>query len=309
MKKQFFKLLLMPMILVCLALCPVANAANKIKVVTALPDLASITQAIGGDKVEVFSIGKGYQDPHFIPPKPSFIVKLKNAQMLVRVGLGLDIWLDSLIRSSGNPKIYFGAPGYVDASIGIPVLEFPNRKIDRSLGDIHALGNPHYWLDPVNAKYISADIVAGLKRVDPADGAYFDQRRMMFLKELANKLTGWIHQAAPLKGVRVISYHDSWPYFERRFGLKVVGFIEPKPGIPPTPKHTQYLIQLVRQENVKLIMMEPYYLSSTPKMIAAATGAKVIVVPPSVGGVPGANDYFSLFDTILNRLLTNLPKK
>lgn len=295
--------------LLCLSLLLLPNgafAAGKIKVVTSLSDLAAITSAVGGDKVEVFSIGKGNQDPHFVPPKPSFILKLKDADMVVQVGMGLEPWLPPLIENSRNLKLFRGAPGFVDTSFGIPVLNIPYGKVDRSLGDVHGQGNPHYWLDPVNAKYISANIVAGLKRVDPADSDYFDQHRQAFLKALAGKLTVWVKEAKPLNGVKVITYHQSWPYFEKRFGLNVVCNIEPKPGIQPSPKYIASLIARVKAENIQLIIMEPYFNRQVPDMIAKATGIKVVVLPPSVGGMPGINDYFELFDYQLSTLLKSI---
>lgn len=290
---------------VMLALQP-AMAAGKVKVVTSTEDLAAITRAVGGDKVDVFAMGKGYQNPHFVPPKPSFILKLKDADMLVQVGMELEAWLPPLVENARNPKINRGAVGFVDASAGVPILDAPASKVDRSMGDVHGMGNPHYWLDPVNAKYISANIVTGLKRVDPADSAYFDAQRTAFLKQLAGKITGWGNAAKPLHGVKVITYHESWPYFAKRFGLDVVGYIEPKPGIPPSPKYLAGLIQKVKQENVKLIVMEPYFSHSGPDMVAKATGAKVVVLPPSVGGATGVDNYFSLFDTLINTLRTSL---
>jgi len=283
-----------------------AWAADKIQVVTSLEDLAAITRAVGGDKVEVFSIGKGYQNPHFVPPKPSFILKLKGADLLVQVGMGLEPWLQPLVDSSRNSRIFRGSPGFVDASVGVPALGIPVGRVDRSMGDVHGMGNPHYWLDPVNAKYISANIVNGLKRVDPADSAYFEQQRQIFLKRLAGKLTGWVKQAKPLQGLHVVTYHQSWPYFANRFGLNVVGFIEPQPGIPPSAKYLAGLIPKLKNQNVKLIIMEPYFNRQSADMVAKAIGAKVVVLPPSVGGTPEVTDYFGLFDYQLRMLLKNL---
>jgi zinc/manganese transport system substrate-binding protein len=303
MKSFQLKHVLISVYLLFLMLGLVPHAKAKIKVVTSTEDLAAITQAVGGDKVEVTSLGKGYQNPHFVPPKPSFILKLKDAQLLVTIGMDLDIWLPPLVESSRNRKLFRGNPGYVDASIGIPIQGAPAVRVDRSLGDVHGMGNPHYWLDPVNAKVISSNIVSGLKRVDPANGAYYDQQRQIFLKQLAGKLTGWLTMAKPLKGLKVITYHQSWPYFEKRFGLDTMGYVEPKPGIPPTPKHTQEIIQLIKQNNIKMILVEPYFNRATPDMIAKATGAKVLVIPSSVGGVPGATNYMGLFDTLLSTLL------
>jgi ABC-type Zn uptake system ZnuABC Zn-binding protein ZnuA len=283
-----------------------ANAAEKLNIVTSTQDLASIVQGVGGDKVEVFSISSGNQNPHFVPPKPSYILKLKKADLLVRTGMDLDIWLDSLIESSRNQKIFRNGNAYVDASMGISILGAPASKIDRSMGDVHSFGNPHYWLDPVNAKYISLNVLNGLKRIDPADAAYFEQHRQVFLKTLASNLTGWLKKAKALSGVPVITYHDSWPYFTQRFGLDVIGRIEPLPGIPPSPKYLTQLIAKVRSEHVKLIIMEPYFNRSAPDAIAKATGAKVVVLAPSVGGVPGIDDYFQLFNYQLDTLLKNL---
>jgi zinc/manganese transport system substrate-binding protein len=305
--QQPLKMLLFTLfILLLVLLFGIPAHAAKIKVVTSIEDLASITRAVGGDKVEVFSIGKGTQNPHFVPPKPSFILKLRDADMLVHVGMGLEPWLMPLIENSRNQKIFRWAPGFVDTSIGVPALGVPAVRVDRMMGDVHGMGNPHYWLDPVNAKYISANIVAGLKRVDPADAAYFDQQRQVFLKSLASHLTMWVKQAQPLKGVKVITYHDSWPYFSRRFGVEIAGFIEPKPGIQPSPKYMAGLIKKIKEENIRLIIMEPYFNRQNPDMLAKATGARVVVLPPSVGGVPEATDYFSLFSYQLKALLGHI---
>jgi zinc/manganese transport system substrate-binding protein len=284
-----------------------ANAATeKIKVVASLEDVAAITRAVGGTKVDVFAIGKGYQNPHFIPPKPSFILKLRDADMLVQVGMGLEPWLQPLVDSSRNQKLFRGSPGFVDTSLGVPVLGIPAGRIDRSLGDVHGQGNPHYWLDPVNAKYISANIVNGLKRVDPQDSAYFDEQRQLFLKSLASHLSGWIKKGKPINGLNVVTYHQSWPYFANRFGLNVVGFIEPQPGIPPSAKYLAGLIPKLKAQNVKLILVEPYFNRQAADMVAHSIGATVVILPPSVGGLPGITDYFQLFDSQLDLLLKNL---
>jgi zinc/manganese transport system substrate-binding protein len=244
----------------------------------------------------VFPMGRGYQDPHFVPPKPSFILKLKQADMLVVSGLDLEPWLQPLVDNSRNSKIFLGGPGYVDASFGVPLLQVPTVRVTRFMGDIHSQGNPHYWLDPVNARYISANIANGLKRLDPENAAYYEQQRQVFLKQLAARMTQWLAAAKPLKGMKVIAYHNSWPYLEKRFGLNIVSFLEPKPGIPPSPKHLQAVIQKAKAENVKVIIMEPFFPRSGPDMVAKATGAKVVVLPSSVGGAAGVTDYFSLFD-------------
>ncbi|HEY9685558.1 MAG TPA: metal ABC transporter substrate-binding protein [Coleofasciculaceae cyanobacterium] len=283
--------------LLLFVMSPAAMAAGgKIKVVTTSQDLAAIARSVGGDKVEVFAMGKGYQNPHFVPPRPSFILKLKDADLLVSSGLDLEPWLQPLVENSRNANVFTNASGYVDASVGVPLLQVPSNRVTRQMGDLHGFGNPHYWLDPVNAKYISANIVNGLKRVDPQDAAYFDQQRQIFLKQLSGKITGWMNAAKPLQGLKVIAYHNSWPYFEKRFGLNIVALLEPKPGIPPSPKHLQEVIRKAKEENVKVIIMDPYFPRSGPDLVAKATGAKVVVLPSSVGAFPDVTDYFSLFD-------------
>jgi len=289
----------------CLSVTP-AFAQKIIRVAASSQDLAAIAQAVGGDKVSVFSLSSGMQNPHFVPPKPSAMVKLKNADMVVRTGMELDIWMDPLIEGSRNTALFRNAAGYVDASVGVHVLGAPASKIDRSMGDVHPYGNPHYWLDPVNAKTISLNIVNGLKRVDPADAAYFDAQRQAFLKQLAAHLTQWIQQAKPLAGTPVITYHDSWPYFAGRFGLNVVGTVEPLPGMPPSPKSLAQLIAKAKSQQVKFILVEPYFNRASCDAVAQASGARVIVMPPSVGGAPGVNDYFQLFDRDLGLLLQAL---
>ncbi len=280
------------------------GAEAKISVVTTTEDLAAITREIGREQVTVSSLGKGYQNPHFIPPKPSFILKLKNADLLVVVGMGLETWLPPLVQNSRNPHLFLGGKGYVNASQGIPpIMPQTGGQIDRSMGDVHPAGNPHYWLDPVNAKFMAANITKGLKRVDPAHAALYEAHYQEFIKELAKKLTEWMGRAKMLSGKKVVAYHNTWPYFVRRFKLDVVAFVEPKPGIPPAPKHTQSVIQTIQEKQASLIMVEPYFSQTTPNMIARSTGARVVVLPSSVKGVPEASDYFELFDTILDRLL------
>lgn len=284
-----------------LVTCP-ALAAEKLQVVASTPDLADLTRAVGGTRVEVSSLALGSQDYHFVPARPSFILKLKQADVLVHIGLDLEQWLPPLVASSRNGKIFTGGLGNVDCSIGLPLLQVPQGRVDRSMGDIHGNGNPHYWLDPVNARYITANIANGLKRVDPAGAAYYDAQRTAYLKQLAPKITQWMNEAKPLKGLKVVAYHNSWPYFEKRFGLNIVGFIEPKPGIPPSPKHIQTVITLMKSQDVKIIIMEPYFSQSIAEMIAKAAGAKVVILPPAIGAIPSVTSYMGLFETQLDRL-------
>ncbi len=284
-------------------LCPSAAEAKKLKVITTLTDLASLTQEVGGDKVEVEALARGYQDSHFVEPKPSFLLKLRNADLLINVGLELEIgWLPPLITQSGNGRIQRGAPGYLDASQFAEILEIPQGVVTRAEGDVHPLGNPHYWLDPDNGRRIAKGIAAKLSEMDPADSAYFQQRDQDFEKRLAEADKKWLAAIAPYRGRKVVTYHRSWPNFAKHFGLDVVGYIEPRPGIPPTPSHTIELVNQMKRENVKIELIEPYFDLKTPNSIASMTGGKVVVLLPSVGGKPEVTDYFKLFDYDINLL-------
>ena len=278
-------------------LAPASAEAKKLKVVTSLTDLASLTQEVGGDKVDVEALAKGYQDPHFVEPKPSFLLKLRNADLLISVGLDLEIgWLPPLITQSGNGKIQPGANGYLDASQFAEILEVPQGKLTRAEGDVHPMGNPHYWLDPDNGRRIAKGIAAKLSEMDPADAAYFQDRQKDFEKRLAEAELKWGAQMAPYRGRKIVTYHRSWPNFAKHFGLDVVGYIEPRPGIPPTPSHTIDLVNMMKRDGIKIQLIEPYFDLKTPNSIASMTSGKVVVMLPSVGGKPEVTDYFKLFD-------------
>ncbi len=278
-------------------LIPATAEAKKLNVITSLTDLASLTQEVGGDKVEVEALAKGYQDPHFVEPKPSFLLKLRHADLLISVGLDLEIgWLPPLITQSGNSKIQPGAPGYLDASQFAEILEIPQGKLTRAEGDVHPLGNPHYWLDPDNGRRIAKGITAKLSELDPENAGLYQQRERDFEKRLAETELKWAAQMAPYRGRKVVSYHRSWPNFAKHFGLDVVGYIEPRPGIPPTPSHTIELVNLMKREGIKIELIEPYFDLKTPNSIASMTGGKVVQMMPSVGGKPEITDYFKLFD-------------
>ncbi len=282
-------------------------AENKLKVVTATEDPASITREVGGDRVTVTSVGRGYQDPHFIEPKPSFLLLLKNADLLEVVGLELEIgWLPPLLDQSRNPNILPGQKGYLDLSQGVEILDRPGSAINRSMGDVHPLGNPHYWLDPANAVRMAIEISNKLTELRPADGQYFAQRLQNFKVRMNDANKRWLAELAPYRGAKIVTYHPSWPNFARHFGLDIAGTVEPKPGIPPSPSHTLDIINLIKQQHIKAILMEPYFDRKTPDFIAAQTGAKAVVLYPSVGGKAGLDDYFKLFDYDLNELLKAL---
>lgn len=280
-----------------------ARAAGKIKIVTATTDLAALAQEVGGDRVEVESIAKGYQDPHFVEAKPSFLLKLRQADLLIVVGLQLEIgWLPPLITQSGNPKIQVSAQGYFDASEFAEILEKPTGVVTRAQGDVHPFGNPHYWLDPENGRHVAEGIANKLAEMRPADASYFQQRYQSFSQRLTEAEKTWDAEMVPYHGRKVITYHRSWPNFLKHFDLVSVGEIEPRPGIPPTPSHTLELINMMKRENVKIILVEPYFDLKTPNSIARETGAQVVVLPPSVGGEKEITDYFKLFDYDLNLL-------
>jgi zinc/manganese transport system substrate-binding protein len=279
-------------------------ARAQLNVVTTTSDLASIAQDVGGDKVKVTALAKGYQDPHFVEAKPSFVLLLNKAQLLVVIGRDLEIaWLPPLITQSRNARIQAGANGYLDASQNVRILDLPTGAITRAMGDVHPSGNPHYWLDPENGGRIARSIEGKLSQLDPANAAFYKGRATDFERRLADAQKRWKGLMAPYKGVKVITYHRSWTNFADAFGLDVIGFVEPKPGIPPTPQHTLDVINAMKAQNIKIIMVEPYFDSKTPNSIASNSGAKVLIMPPSVGGVPQTADYFKLFDYNVNLLV------
>ena len=278
-------------------LLPSAAEAKKLNVVTATTDMAALAQEVGGDRIQVESIAKGYQDPHFVEAKPSFLLKLRNADLLIVVGLQLEIgWLPPLINQSGNPKIQVGAAGYLDASQFAEILDIPTGTVTRAMGDVHPMGNPHYWLDPDNGRRIARGIAGKLGEIDPPDTAYYQQRFQDFDQRLSAAEQKWDAAMKPYRGRKVVTYHNSFPNFAKHFGLKVIGYVEPRPGIPPTPSHTIELIGLMKRENCKIILVEPYFDLKTPQSIARDTGAIVVQYLPSVGGEKQVTDYFQLFD-------------
>jgi zinc/manganese transport system substrate-binding protein len=286
-----------------------ATAAAAVKVMTSTQDLAAIVEEVGGDRVSVESLARGYQDPHLVEPKPSFILKLHGADLLVVVGRELEAgWLPRLVQQSRNAKIQPGAAGYLDASENARILDIPTGEITRAMGDVHPLGNPHYWLDPDNGRRIAQAVRDRLSQLSPADRAVFAQRYADFDRRLAEAEKRWDARVAPYRGTRVVTYHRSWSNFAERFGLQVVGFVEPKPGIPPSPAHTLALTQDMKAQAVPLIVVEPYFDLRTPNAIARATGARVLVLTPSVGGVKEAGSYIALFDYNIGLLVSALAQ-
>lgn len=285
------------------------SSVAAVRVVSTTEDLASLAREVGGDKVTVVALAKGYQDPHFVDPKPSFILEVSRADLLIVVGRELEIgWLTPLITSSRNAKIQLGANGYLDASANVRILEIPTGQITRAMGDVHPQGNPHYWLDPANGRRIAQTIKDKLAQLSPADRAYFEQRYADFDKRLAAAEGRWDSMMAPYKGTKVVTYHRSWPNFMDRFGLNVIGYVEPKPGIPPTTSHTVDLIDEMKRQSAKLIVVEPYFDLKTPQAIAKQVGGEVLVLAPSVGGTKEATDYVKLFDYDVSTVVAALKK-
>lgn len=299
---------LLPLLAASLFLAAPAHA-RRLKVVTSLSDLASLAEAVGGDRVEATSLAKGYQDPHFVEPKPSFILKLHEADVLIVAGLELELgYLPPLLDQARNDAVRPTGKGYLDASIGCDILEKPTAQVTRAMGDVHPYGNPHYWLDPGNGRVIARAIAAKLTALDPDGKAAYDKGLAAFEARLTEAETRWAKTVASLAGTRVVTYHNSWPNFARYFKLDVVGFLEPKPGIPPSPQHKLEIVNLMLEKKVPLILMEVYFDRKDPDFVASKTGAKVVVLSPSVGGEPSAKDYVSLFDGNLAALAKALGK-
>lgn len=273
------------------------NASAKLNVVVTTPDLAALTKVVGGDEVTLTVLAKPTEDPHFVDAKPSFILKLNRADALVEGGADLEIgWLPALLDQARNPKLASGAPGRILCGQGVQLLEIP-ASLDRSKGDIHAAGNPHYLTDPANAKVVATHLAEALVRLEPKSAAVFQANLKKFLEDLDAKLAHWEQELAPFKGQHVVAYHDSWPYFARRFDLKIDLFLEPKPGIPPTPVHLADVILQMRSDHIRAILVEPYQNRKTAQTVAGETGASVVEVSQFPGGVKGTDaGYLELMD-------------
>jgi zinc/manganese transport system substrate-binding protein len=322
------------------------GAPGKLRVVATLPDYAWVAEQIGGELVDVQAIARGNQDAHFVRPRPSYTVLLRNADLFISTGLDLELWVPTLLDAAGNPRILEGAPGYVAAWPGIELLDVPTT-LSRSEGDVHIYGNPHIHTDPLNMVAIGRNVLAGLKKVDPGHGQTYEAnekaledrlyRRLFgselvdllggdtlarlakagklhaFLEDkeyprgsghtLAERLGGWLKQAEPLRGRKIIGYHKNWIYFTTRFGLDIVGHVEPKPGIPPTPRHVEKIIDLIRNQKIRVILTANYFDPAKPKVIAERTGARVVIVPLGSGGEAGVDDYEKLVSVWIERLV------
>jgi zinc/manganese transport system substrate-binding protein len=279
------------------------TAQARVRVVTSIETFADLARQVGGDRVEVKALSRGTMDPHFVEPKPNLVIELNRADLLVYVGLELEIgWLPPLVLGARNARIQPGQPGNLDASARIPVLDVPATKVDRSMGDIHPQGNPHYWIPPANAVIVAREIAERLSTIDPAGAGGYKTNVDKFATEVGRRRVEWESRAAAVRGTKVVPYHKSWSYVSSWLGLVEVDAVEPKPGIPAPPSHIAQLIGLMRKENIKVILMESFYPRNTVELVAQKAGARALVLPSDVGASAGATDYFHLVDAIVQKL-------
>jgi len=291
-----------------LALLPATAFAETLRVVTTTPDLADVARKIGGEKVEAQSLALGFQNPHFVEAKPSLITKLMKADLFIQTGLELEVgWAPLLLQGARNKNILPGAAGFLDASTAVTPIEVP-QNVSRSMGDVHPGGNPHYMLDPDNARLVARLIAAKMSALRPSDAAAFKDGLAAFETELGRRAADWKKTMEPLRGAKYVSYHKDASYFARAYGLVSLGEIEPKPGIPPTASHTAALIDRVKAEGARLVLTAPWYEDRTPRFIAKETGAAVIVTTNYPGALPEAKDYFSAMDHNVRAVADALAK-
>ncbi|MGC3957926.1 MAG: metal ABC transporter substrate-binding protein [Verrucomicrobiota bacterium] len=282
----------------------------KLNVVATTPDIEAIAKEIGGDKIELTTMARPTEDPHFVDPKPSFIVKLNKADVLIHGGAELEVgWLPKLVEQARNAKIIGAAKGEVRCCDGVQMREVPD-KLDRSAGDIHAAGNPHFLVDPANAKIVAHHITDAFASLDAANREYYEANAKKFMAELDTKLAEWQAKLAPFKGEHLVAYHNSWLYFAERFGLKIEIFLEPKPGIPPSPAHLATVMAKMKEQNARVVIVDPYLNRKTAETVARGTGAKVVDVTQFPGGVKGTEgSYIALMDYLINSIATALGEK
>lgn len=278
-------------------------AEAKLRVVTSTADMADAVRNVGGDRVDVTAIAPGYQDPHHVETKPSYLIALREADAFVMTGLQLEVaWAPDLLRNSRNTKIQPGAANFLDASNGINVLQKPKGQVDRTMGDVHPLGNPHYTLSPVNMKKVARSVTALLKAVDPAGSAIYDKGYTDYWHKLDDADTRWKKIMAPYAGSKIVTYHSTWPYFAKHFNLDIIGTVEPKPGISPSASYLDGLADQMKKEGVKVIIAEPWYPDNLIKAVARRSGATVLRLPIQPGGVEGTDTYIKMMDYVVNHL-------
>jgi ABC-type Zn uptake system ZnuABC Zn-binding protein ZnuA len=281
---------------------PEPAAEPPLRVLATLPDLWSITRAIVGDLGRVEVATRPGQNPHDLEIRPSQILLVKRAEILVRNGLEEDAWIDPVVESSGNPRLLRGSTSVIEASQGLELLKIPSGRVDRSVGDVHPSGNPHFTLDPGTIPTVSASIVQGLVRIRPDLGARLEANRREFLTRVEARFQRWREMLAPYRGARVVSYHDSWPYFYRAFGLIELGMIEDRPGVPPTPQHLVSLVRQMKEQRARVVVLESWYPPETAASVARLAGAKLVIIPQSPGAVPETADYIAHMDYVVNAL-------
>lgn len=268
---------------------------EKVRIVATTATLASLVREVVGDRAEIYGVAPPGRDLHFYTPTPRDVLKVKKADVFVHMGLDLEVWRDPLLVAAGNPAFLGKARGAIDVSRGISLLEIPT-SLSRSQGDIHAYGNPHYWLDPENSKIMVRNIAEGLGRLLPEERDVFQKNASAFIQQVDEKIRGWEKRLVPYRGSPIVTFHKSWPYFAERFGLVIVGELEPKPGIPPTPKHLAVLIRIMKEKGVKVIIKESFQESRTPKKVARETGARVLNLLQDPGEIREATDYLSMVE-------------
>ncbi|MDQ6625959.1 MAG: metal ABC transporter substrate-binding protein [Verrucomicrobiota bacterium] len=292
------KILSILSILSAFAVC----AEAKLNVVTTLPDLGALAREIGGDKVDVTTMAKPTEDPHFVDARPSFVVQLRNADVLIDGGAELEIgWLPPLLQNARNPKLEIGQPGRVQASQGVRLMNVP-ANVSRAAGDVHALGNPHFAIDPIIAKTIAQHIAQSFSAVDAANAASYEANYKKFESAINAKLQEWGTAMLPFKGQHVVAYHDSWPYFAHRFGIEIDVFLEPKPGIPPSPAHLAEVIEQIKAQKIKAVIVEPFHDRKIAEKVASSSGAKVVDFAQYPGALPGTDSYIKLIDKLVANL-------
>ena len=295
--------------ILCSLVFQVQTVQAQLNVVTTTEDIASLVRVVGGKWVNVESLSQGYQDTHFVQAKPSLMVTVHKADLLIFQGMELEVgWLPLLIRGSRNPKVFFGQPGNLDLSLSIDPIEVPQGALDRSMGDVHAFGNPHYNLGPSNIKPMIFMITDHLSELDPAHETQFKSNRNTFIKKFNTRLEEWKQRMAPFKGKKVVTFHRTWSYFLREFGMEYIGTLEPVPGIQPSPSHLIRLSQLMKEENVRLILQANYYRKKFAETLSEKTGARALFLAPGVGGVPEAKDTINLFDYLVNQVTKALSE-
>lgn len=286
-----------PLLIACLCVSPAVSAVD---VVAATPELADIAKQVGGDRVSVYSIARPNQDYHVIDPRPSDVSRIARADLVIRVGMDLDMWMDALLNAAGNTRVRKGGPGYVDASVGISKLEVPRQQVSGASGDIHVYGNPHYFYDPENARIIARSVLQGLSRVSPGGKSDFEDNYTRFARTIDRKMDEWRRELAPFKGRPVVTYHQSATYFLQRFGLRGFATLEVKPGIPPSASHIAGIIRRMKEDKVTAVAVESIYPKRFPDLIKRETGADYVVVPYSVGSL-GTKSYIGMIDLWVSR--------